>query len=245
MAAHPHEKGSPVLDNTLKYASYLFVIVCASFGIWRFTTVPATTTPAPELHPQVEDVQVHLPAELIRHTLGTGPIAFVEFSDFECPYCARHNVQVREQLFAEFIETGLARYVFVHHPRTDLHPEAVNRAVEAECAAVQGLFWEKHDELLQRTYAKYQGQPGFPVLIEGDIVPVELDQAAYDACRTAGVALTRVEADVAASSALGKLGTPTIVLGPVQPDGSVDATKKVNGALPLDVFREVLNSLVG
>ena len=74
-----------MLDNIFKYASYLFVIACASFGIWRFTTVPATTTATPELPSQIEEVQVRLPAALIRHTLGTGPIALVEFSDLGVP----------------------------------------------------------------------------------------------------------------------------------------------------------------
>src|SRR4030095_15657253 len=41
------------------------------------------------------------------------------------------------------------RFVFRNFPLTDSHPHALHAAEAAECAAVQGKFWEMHDKLFE------------------------------------------------------------------------------------------------
>ncbi|SCD64414.1 sodium/proton antiporter, NhaA family [Streptomyces sp. DvalAA-14] len=72
------------------------------------------------------------------------PVTVVEYGDFECPYCGQAEDVVRE-LLADF---GDVRYVWRHLPLSDVHPHAQLAAEASEAAALQGKFWEMHDELM-------------------------------------------------------------------------------------------------
>jgi protein-disulfide isomerase len=68
-------------------------------------------------------------------------VTIVEFSDFECPYCAA----VQPALETALAEAGAdARLVFKNFPLSR-HAQAVPTAIAAECAHGQGRFWEFHD----------------------------------------------------------------------------------------------------
>ena len=73
------------------------------------------------------------------------PVTLVEYGDYECPYCGRAEVVIRELLdsFGDDL-----RYVWRHLPLNDVHPHAQMAAEAAEAAGAQGRFWEMHDRLL-------------------------------------------------------------------------------------------------
>jgi Na+/H+ antiporter NhaA len=75
-----------------------------------------------------------------------GPVTLVEYGDYQCPYCGRAEVVVRELLdsFGDDL-----RYVWRHLPLNDVHPNAQMAAEAAEAAGAQGAFWEMNDRLLQ------------------------------------------------------------------------------------------------
>jgi len=75
------------------------------------------------------------------------PVTIVEFTDYQCPYCALH---FRENL-SKFLEEyqDQVRYVVLNFPITSIHPGADQAGEAAECAASQGKFWEYHDMLFQ------------------------------------------------------------------------------------------------
>lgn len=70
-------------------------------------------------------------------------IRMVEFSDFECPYCARAypTVKALEEKYKDQISME-----YRHYPLS-FHPNAQKAAEAAECAAEQGKFWEMHDKM--------------------------------------------------------------------------------------------------
>jgi len=66
-------------------------------------------------------------------------IVLVEYSDFQCPYCARFHPTVKEFL-AKYPDVA---YVFRHLP-LDFHQFALERAKASECAVKLGgveMFW--------------------------------------------------------------------------------------------------------
>ena len=73
------------------------------------------------------------------------PIILVEFSDFECPFCRSHFLEVLPRLKAAYPDQIL--YVYKDFPLTSIHPNAVPAAEAAHCAREQGAFWEFHDLL--------------------------------------------------------------------------------------------------
>lgn len=71
------------------------------------------------------------------------PVTIVEFSDFQCPYCAR-GADTVEALLEKYPND--VKFVFQHYP-LNFHPWARPSAIAAECVANQDddLFWELHD----------------------------------------------------------------------------------------------------
>jgi protein-disulfide isomerase len=81
---------------------------------------------------------------------ATAPISLVEFSDFECPFCAETAPVIRQLLLA--YPTQL-RFAFKHYP-LPMHKESPLAHEAALAAGDQGKFWEMHD-LLFATQAKW------------------------------------------------------------------------------------------
>ena len=76
------------------------------------------------------------------------PVTIVEFSDFQCPFCARFYSQTYLTLKEEYVDTGKVKIVFRDFP-LGFHPEAEPSAIAAECAHEQGKFWEFHDLIFE------------------------------------------------------------------------------------------------
>ena len=73
------------------------------------------------------------------------PVTLVEFSDFECPYCAMARPML-EQLVD--VEKGRVRLCFKPFPLA-AHPHSQPAAEAAMYALEKGKFWEMHDEMFQ------------------------------------------------------------------------------------------------
>ena len=75
------------------------------------------------------------------------PITIIEFSDFECPFCARFHIQTLPSILEEYIDQGKVKLVFRDFPIQSIHPNALPASVASECANEQGKFREMHDML--------------------------------------------------------------------------------------------------
>ena len=106
----------------------------------RARQVAATYEDLLDLSEDVEPERDH-----VRGAEGA-PVTLVEYGDYECPYCGRAEIVVRELLdsFGDDL-----RYVWRHLPLNDVHPDAQMAAEAAEAAGAQGAFWEMSDRLLQ------------------------------------------------------------------------------------------------
>lgn len=80
------------------------------------------------------------------HVLGdraTAPVTIIEYSDIDCPFCKRLHPTLQA-----LVNEGKIAWVFRHSPIPQLHPDAYNKAVTAECIAKLGgndAFWKYLD----------------------------------------------------------------------------------------------------
>jgi len=102
------------------------------------------------------------------------PITIIEFSDYECPYCARWHVEVFQRLLQDYPEE--VRIVYRDFPLSSIHPNAVPAAEAANCAGEQGQFWEFHDKLFEKTYGLS------PSAYQQYAADLGLDVEAFDQC---------------------------------------------------------------
>jgi Na+/H+ antiporter NhaA len=141
------------------------------------------------------------------------PVTLVEYGDYECPYCGQAEDVIRELLDSFGDEL---RYVWRNLPLNDVHPHTQMAAEAAEAAAVQGAFWEMHDELLN-----HQDQ-----LTELDLgryaerLGLDVDRF-WDEIRNRTHA-ARVADDVASADASGVAGTPTFFINGRRHEGAYD-----------------------
>ena len=78
------------------------------------------------------------------------PITIVEFSDYQCPFCARSEGLIDQALAAY---PKQARFTYKHFPLTSNHPQALPAALAAVAAQKQGKFWEMHEILFANQQA--------------------------------------------------------------------------------------------
>ncbi len=129
------------------------------------------------------------------------PVTVVEFTDYECPFCAQHFRQTYAPLLSRY--EGTIKYVTRNFPIPQLHPLAQKAAEAAECAHAQGRFWEYHDLLFERS----------PLLgpdsLRAYAVRTGLDTSEFEECLTSGRMADLVARDVQDGFAYGVTATPT------------------------------------
>lgn len=159
------------------------------------------------------------------------PLTVIEFSDFQCPFCARHNADTQPILDEKYVETGKVLWVYKHFP-LNIHPQAPAAGVAAECAAEQEMFWEMHAALFDSVQEWSVNEPN-PFFVDL-AVELGLDSAAFAACLDDPAMMARVDEDMAEGRQFVQ-GTPTFII--VRGDeGSI-----IPGALPEATFSEVLD----
>jgi protein-disulfide isomerase len=146
-------------------------------------------------------------------------VTIVEFADFQCPFCGRVQPTLA-QLLAQY--PADVRLVFKHFPLKSIHPRALPAAVAAECARVQGKFWEMHDLI-------YAGQSDLSAAaLESEASQIGLDMTAWGNCLSDSAPAARVDADEALGVQLGVQGTPTFAINGAP----------LEGAQPLATFQQ-------
>jgi protein-disulfide isomerase len=160
------------------------------------------------------------------------PVVMYEMSDFQCPYCRDFALETMPSLEREYMRSGKVRFTFINLPLTGVHRHAVAAAEVAMCAARQGRFWPVHDRLFQRQPQWAEQQDPSPYLL-ALAESAGVDHARLADCVTRRATRPAIEADAAAAGRSGARSTPTFYI-----EGWL-----IEGAAPLAVFREVLDSI--
>ena len=130
-----------------------------------------------------------------------GKLVLVEFSDFQCPYCAQSIAGVKAFL-AKHPDVTL---VYKHFPLTRIHAEALPAAKAAWAAGQQGKFWEFHDVLF--TQQKSLGD----ALYRQTAQTLGLDMVRFEHDRTSPAVTQAIAQDAQMAEKLGINGTPFFV----------------------------------
>jgi protein-disulfide isomerase len=153
-------------------------------------------------------------------------------SDFQCPYCRSFALETFRTLEQEYISPGKVRWVFVNFPLTSIHDNAVAAAGAALCAARQDAFWPVHDLLYthQAIWAPLK-EPGPFLLSLAD--SAGLSKPKLLECVKSPSTISEIRYEAEGAERAGAKSTPTFYI-----EGGL-----LEGALPLRVFRQVLDSI--
>ncbi len=94
-----------------------------------------------------EDLQTFVADMPFRGT-ADAPVTIVEFSDFQCPYCARAT-DTMHKLIEKHADS--VRLVYLQFPLESIHPWARGASIASLCAANQSsdAFWTLHDKYFE------------------------------------------------------------------------------------------------
>lgn len=143
------------------------------------------------------------------HELGNfeSDIRLIEYSDFQCPAC-----KAAEPTVKSIVETFGDQMVleYRHFPLSSIHPNAEAAAKAAEAAAIQGKFWEMHDELFEHQDAWARSFNPEKYFIEyAKEIGLNVGRFRYDL--DSDEVEDRVDADAAEAQNLQLPGTPSFV----------------------------------
>jgi len=161
-------------------------------------------------------------------------VVIVEWSDFECPFCARFYRDTYNQILEDYVDAGKVKLVFRDFPLS-FHAQATPSALAAECADDQDMFWEFHDKLFdnqaslsEANYKTWAAELG-------------LDTSEFNECYDSKKHSSDLSKDMSEGQSSGITGTPGFIIGVVQDDGSI-VGQKVSGAQPYANFKAVIDA---
>lgn len=192
---------------------------------------PSSTGPVPVDMPQ-EAPSIDLASLGYNSGSSEAPIRVLEFSDFGCGYCRQFHAESFPVLEEEFMATGKVEWKYVPIV-IGLFPNAMEAARAGECAGEQGRFPVMRDLLFDRQ-REWKSSDDPEPLMQGYAREVGLEMERFDNCVSEGWQDERILAGTQLSREVGVRGTPTFFVVGYAP---------IPGAIPLDLFREVLQTV--
>jgi protein-disulfide isomerase len=170
----------------------------------------------------VEALALQNPSDAPSRGPSTAKVTVVAWSDFQCPYCARGSMTLRE-LSSRYGDR--IRLVFRNQP-LPMHDRAKEAAAAALAANDQGKFWEYHDALFAHPDQLDRAS------LERRAQELGLDVIRFRASMDSQRTKDRLSADLADAQRLGVTGTPTFFVN----------GRRITGAQPVDTFATAIDA---
>ena len=151
-------------------------------------------------------------------------VTIVEFSDFQCPYCARFDVETLPQILTNYGDR--VRFVYRDFPLTGLHENALKAAEASECADEQGAYWKYHDLLFQNQSALDDAS------LKNYAASLGLDTATFNQCLDSDKYMSEVQKDEQDGITAGVQGTPAFFINGMP----------LSGAQPYAAFKAAIDA---
>jgi len=152
---------------------------------------------------------------------ATAPVTIVEFSDFQCPFCAR-LIPTLDQVTSKYGDK--VRLVFRQFPLA-MHAEAQKAAEASLCANDQGKFWEFHDAMFKNQQALAVDQ------LKAKAVEMGMNAEQFNSCLDGSKHAAQVKKDFEEGSKAGVSGTPAMFVN----------GRFISGAVPFPEIAKVID----
>jgi protein-disulfide isomerase len=149
------------------------------------------------------------------HYLGdsNAPVELVQYGGYECRHCG-DVLPVLRQL-KESLGDDM-KIVFRHFPLPNLHPLALDAAVAAEAAGVQGKFWLMHNRIMENQL--YLNRASLNAFAE----EIKLDMALFGLHQKNRHLFKKITNDFEGGIHSGVNGTPTFFINGLRYNGFDD-----------------------
>lgn len=163
-------------------------------------------------------------------------VAIIEFTDFQCPFCARHFRDVLPEIKRDYIDKGKVRYWVQDFPLS-FHKQAPSAAVAMRCAGLQGQYWPMHEALF-RNASELE-----TTLYQQLAADFGLNQESFNRCMADKGMQQKVQDSLVQGERYGVSGTPKFFVGRIKGGQLVEVTS-ISGAQGFQVFQSRLDKLL-
>ncbi|NQV12183.1 DsbA family protein [Candidatus Uhrbacteria bacterium] len=198
----------------------------------------AEAAPAPSAQPAARPPAGDPPPVTAEdHVRGdvNAPLTFIEYSDFECPFCKRFHPTTL-QILDEY--EGKVKFVYRHFPLSFHNPLATSEATAVECAnelAGNDKYWEMSDLIFENTSSNGNG---LQVSQLSDFAKdIGLNSNKFESCMNSGKFDVHILADQSGGAAAGVTGTPGSFL--IDADGNAQL---ISGAVPYPQIKALIDA---
>ncbi len=227
-------------NMTVRLLSYVFVVLVAFAGGFLVGNLSANKTSGdtadatgaaanPSDATANKDNALPLEDSPVRGK-KTATVTIVEFSDFQCPFCARGR-KTMDQLLEKYPNDVKVSYKFFPLP---FHPQAMPAAKAAVAAKNQGKFWKMHDFLFDHQKEFRSHGNDFESWITGQAKSMGMNAAQFkkdfESPKTAAV----IKHDQELGHKVNVRGTPHFFVNGV----------RVRGAKPLPSFEQIVKQQI-
>ena len=211
------------------------IVIAGGISAFAFAGTPRQNN-APEQDVFAKMMSPTIPAA---NALGSADanITIVEFGDYLCTYCHRFHEDTKDQIMANYVDTGKVRFLFKDFPINDHLGGGSSLGAQASyCAADQGRYWQFHDGM----YNNWGGEKAGWVTKESMLVFAknagvqDIDQfkSCLDSAKYAGT----VRANYDLATKLGLSATPSFIIVPEKGQPQL-----IQGAYPYSAFQQLLD----
>ncbi|MEO8602203.1 MAG: thioredoxin domain-containing protein [bacterium] len=155
-------------------------------------------------------------------------VTIVEFSDFQCPYCARAHTTLTEEVMKSY--EGKVKLVYMNYP-LPFHKWAEPAGIGVTCAFQQdpAAFWKLYDYYFQNQQQMTPENVKEKTLeqLKGTKVDVAKWTDCFDNKKVADI----IKADIAEGQSVGVTGTPAFIIN----------GRKISGAQPAQNFKAIID----
>jgi protein-disulfide isomerase len=135
MSVEPRQENAGRWRAILETVATLLMIVVASALLWRMFAgadrprVAAAARSARNAPASLPRDPVSLEGAVVRGRKDA-QVAIIEYSDFQCPYCATFARDTFPELDKRYVQTGKVVFAFRHLPLEMIHPPGVGEAAK-------------------------------------------------------------------------------------------------------------------
>jgi len=161
------------------------------------------------------------------------PVTLVQFTDYECPFCARFASETMPTIYEQYGETGKVRMLLRELP-LPMHPHARTFAHASQCAAA---LTPRIHEFQQALY--HGAAADTDSVLTSAAAAVELNEPALRECIASTRFAANITRDSTAAAAAGIRGTPAFLIGST---GDSIRGRIISGARPAADFAAIIDS---
>ena len=163
------------------------------------------------------------------------PVAIVEFSEFNCPYCRQHASAVLPRLLEKYVDAGEVRYFFAQMP-VDGQRSSRLGAIALLCAAQASATLPMYRLLSSGAQIDRKS-------VDAAAATLGLEAASFARCEESAETQDQLPTHLDMARRNKVIGTPTFLIGRIRNGRLVDS-QATFGIKTVDYFESLVDQLL-